>query len=555
MIRIHRLSRNASAYALSIVGWVVGISGVTDAQSSAQTPAVRTHHNDVARTGVNNAETSLTRDTVKTTAAAHRFGKLQTLPVRGQVYAQPLYLPGVQVGATQHDLVFVATMRNNVYAYDANNYAKVWARNFGCEVPYNATQLYWDLFGYNIHEAVGILGTPVIDDAGKYLYFVTKIDRHATPQNSDPDTSNCTSSANLDIRFELHKVDVATGMDATAPQPIDVSLSPTAVLTPAIHLQRAALLFANGSIYVAFSGYQDTPRWHGWVVRFDAGDLSITTTFCVTPNGSGGGIWQAGSGLAADSGGNIYFMSGNGTTKPSKANYGTVFAELSASLGVQHYYAPGNHFWLNLFDLDLGSSGPVLLPNGDVIGGGKQGRLYALGRPTSSSPSPFTLRDDVQVTKRFLLPFFPPFSASHIHGVPVVWNVQSNEAWIFVWGERDKLKRYSYTYTATTGEFKNKKVSPVAAPAMGMPGGSMSLTVNGNQSDTAVLWASLPLKDAFVHDVPGILRAIDPDTLVELWSNTSESYLYAKYCPPTVAGGKVFLATFSNRVDVYGVLP
>ena len=311
-------------------------------------------------------------------------------------------------------------------------------------------------------------------------------------------------------------------------------------------------------MYVAFGGYQDTPQWHGWILRFGADDLTTQATFCVTPTGSAGGIWQAGSGLAADAQGDIYFMSGNGTSKPKQtpSNLGTAFGQLSPSLDVRHYYIPGNHFLLNIFDLDLGSSGPVLLRDGGVIGGGKQGRLYALGLPASPTERTFVVRDDVQVTPRFGWPFIPPFSARHIHGAPVVWNRQDDEAWVFVWGERDHLKRYTYAHTPSAAGFKDKKTSSLAAPHTGMPGGTLSLTVNGTERQTAVLWASLPLDmDAFVADVPGILRAIDADTLEELWNNGSEHYLYAKYCPPTVAGGKVFLATFSGRVDVYGVMP
>lgn len=524
---------------------------------SAQTGGVRTHHNDHARTGVNSRETWLTRDRVRQSVTANRFGKLATLPVRGQVYAQPLYLPDVPSSTGNRDLVLVATMHNNVYAFNGQNFSRIWARNFGCHVPYDAKPLWWADVGYNIHDAVGIQGTPVVDDRSRYLYFVTKVDRNAAGQNSDPDSANCVSGPAIDIHFELHKVDVLTGLDAAAPKPIDVSLSPKATLNPALHLQRAGLLLANGSVYVAFSGYQDTPRWHGWVMRFDASDLSSMATFCVTPTGSGGGIWQAGSGLAADAQGHVYFMSGNGTTKPNETppNLGTAFVELSASLDVAHYFIPANHLWLNIFDLDLGSSGPVLLADGGLIGGGKEGRLYGLGPPSSPGQRPFALHHSVQVTQRFGWPFLPPFSARHIHGTPVVWEQTVNDAWVYVWGEGDHLKRYTYKHTRGSGRFTEKKVSALSATRMGMPGGTMSLAVDGTNHGSGILWASLPLMDAFIKDVHGILRAVDPDTLEELWNNSSEHYLYAKYCPPTVAGGKVFLATFSDRVDVYGILP
>jgi outer membrane protein assembly factor BamB len=523
----------------------------------AQLVSVRTQHNDRARTGVSDTETVLTRDKVRSSVAANKFGRVSRLSVKGQISAQPLYLNAVRIGGATREVVFVATMHNNVYAFDANDYSQLWARNFGCQVPFDASPLFWDVFGYNIHDAVGILGTPTIDDAGEFMYFITRVDRNATGGNSDPELSRCTTAGQLDVRFEVHKVDVVSGLDAVPPRRIEASVSPKTVLDPLRHLQRPGLLFANGSLYVAFGGYQDTPRWNGWILRFAGSDLTVEATFCVAPTGSGGGIWQAGSGLAANAAGNIYFMSGNGTSNPRQTppNLGTAFGELSPSLEVLSYFIPKNHFWLNLFDVDLGSSGPVLLPDGDVIGGGKQGRLYAL-RPMASTTRTFVVRDEEQVTPRFGWPFIPPFSSRHIHGAPVVWSRQGDEAWVFVWGERDRLKRYTYAHTAAVASFKDKKTSGLAAPRMGMPGGTLSLTVNGTDRGSAVLWASLPHHDdAFTKDVAGILRAIDPETLTELWNNESEAYLYAKYCPPTIANGKVFLATFSGWLDVYGLKP
>ena len=181
--------------------------------------------------------------------------------------------------------------------------------------------------------------------------------------------------------------------------------------------------------------------------------------------------------------------------------------------------------------------------------------MYLLGQPPDANERRFALHASVQVTPRFGFPFIPPFSARHIHGAPVVWNQTVDRARIFIWGERDYLKRYTYIHTPTSGEVVERATSNLRAPNNGMPGGILSLTVSGQQADTAVLWASMPLnEDAFVADVAGVLRAVDPDTLQELWNNESEErYLFAKYCPPTVVDGRVFLATFSNRLDVYSV--
>jgi hypothetical protein len=538
-------------------GLSAALTPAADLGAQAPRRAVLTQHNDRARTGVNDTESALTRTKLKDAVVSRNFGKLYTLAVKGQTYAQPLYLPGVQVSARSRNLIFVATMHNNVYAFDTEDQSRVWARNFGCQVPFNVSRLFWEHFGYNIHDAVGILGTPVIDDEGRFLYFVARIDRNASGQNADPDQATCTSGTTTDVRFVLHKVDVATGTDAVAPTEIEAHFSTKATLDPFLHLQRPGLLMANGSVYVAFGGYQDTPPWHGWIFRFAAIDLALQNTFSVTPTGKEGGIWQAGSGLAADNAGDIYFMSGNGTTTPetNPPNLATAFGQLTPELAVRHYFTPGNHFWLSVFDLDLGSSGPVLLPDGGVVGGGKEGKLYFLGQPGDRSARRLNLYADEQVTPRFGFPFIPPFSARHIHGAPVVWNETAERAQIFVWGEHDFLKRYTYAHSPASGQVVARTTSSLRAPK-GMPGGILSLTVDGTHADTALLWASMPLEeDAFVDDVRGVLRAIDPGTLEQLWQNDAEQYLFAKYCPPTVVDGKVFLATFSNRLDVYGIKP
>lgn len=509
---------------------------------------VVTQHNDSARTGANLHETELTPASVKA-----GFGKLFSLPVDGQIYAQPLIVNRVDVpGKGVHNIVYVATMKNNVYAFDAdspNEYSPLWKLNLGKPVPYRLIPWNWaSLVGqYNIQPFIGITSTPVIDAGTGRMWVVAK-----------------SIISEDDLRYNLYCLDIKTGAILSTSQPIQ-SGDGADKLQAETALQRPGLLLANGMVYLAFGSHQDGGFYHGWLVAFDPQSLEQKYVFCTTPGDllGEGGIWQAGNGPAADAEGNIYIMTGNGAFSPDKGRYGSSFIKLDPQLKVVGWYTPSNYEKLTLEDVDLGASGPMLLPDSDqLVGGGKQGWFYLLDKNHLGNPQPkhpVAALQYFHVSSHWTLTWMswllPVFGYHHIHGAPVYWNGATHGPVVFVWPEETPLKAYKYD---AVKHFQKKPIMTGPTVPKGMPGGFLSISANGNQN--GLLWATTPLRDdAFVHVVRGNLRVFDANTLEQLWStekNTpDDSYNFAKYCPPTIANGKVYLATFSDKLNVYGLVP
>ncbi len=509
---------------------------------------VLTQHNDAARTGANLHETELTPDKVK-----HSLGKLFSRSVDGQIYAQPLVASRIEIpGKGIRDVVYVATMKNNVYAFDAdsaNEDGPLWKLNLGTPVPYQwiPSNLGSMIDQYNIRPFIGITSTPVMDPAKEQMWVMAK-----------------TVHALGGLRYELFRLDAKKGSilassgSIGAGEGVDRLQAETA-------LQRPALLLADGMIYAAFGSHQDAGHYHGWLVAFDAFTLRQKFAFCTTPGDESGegGIWQSGNGPAADPDGNIYIITGNGSFKPDQ-QYGSSFVKLDPQLNVIGWFTPSNYKRLNREDLDLGSTGPVLLPDSkQLIGGGKEGVLYLLNRDKlgglqprhSTAPAAQEFHVSSRHLRSFLYFFDPVFEYHHIHGSPVFWKSSRRGPLVFVWPETSRLKAYAYDSPRFT------RTRPVAAGPKapdGMPGGILSVSANGEKD--GILWAALPLKDdAWVNVVQGVLRAFDANTLEELWStekNTPEDiFAFAKYCPPTICNGRVYLATFSDKLNVYGLVP
>ncbi len=523
------------------------------------------HHNDPARTGAVLDETNLSPATLKT----RRFGRLFSLTVGGQIYAQPLVVSDLEMpDKERHNVVYVATMRNNVYAFDADgkDASPLWSRNLGVPMPYD--QIPKDagamLGQYNIKPFIGITSTPVIDREKKLMYVVAKI--------SVPPAGKARADDEGRFEYWIHALDITTGVDVRKTrieipmkgQDPDVSAWDIARR----HLQRPALLLANGRVYVAFGAHQDAPPFQGWLMAFDSETLQqLEPVFCTTPGGEMGGIWQAGNGPAADTNGNIYVMTGNGSFDPTNKQFGCVFLKLDKDLTPVGWFAPANVIKLNNVDADLGSAGPLLLPGTDqVVGGGKQGKIYLVSQSnpgglqragcfrdgTDPPIQYFQASRPWRVTWLSWFPLLFNIGYHHIHGSPVYWKGTSN-AMIYVWPEQDNLK--AYRYDSTRNKFKTRPLKGMMGNK-GMPGGFLSISANGNRD--GILWAAIPYEDdAWVQVVRGSMRAFRADTLELLWStdgnDPSDYFDFSKGVPPTVANGKVYLATFSDRLNVYGL--
>jgi len=587
---------------------------------------VLTHRNNTSRTGANLEETCLTPDNVN----AGTFGKLFTLSVRGQIYAQPLIVTNIEIQGRTRNVLYVATMENWVYAFDADgnldsmgNRELLWEKPLGPPLPVNRIprDIGAALGRYNIDPSVGVTSTPVIYRETNTMFLVAKIAPIAQPyvncdqQVATPDCPVVNKIFALDIRTG----DVRDSQEIRLPPPEQAQIGkPCGLLDPRqissmdsgrINLQRPALLLNKGRIYVGFGSHQDAPcpMYHGMLIAFDfdtktcklsqfgepfmisrPGETDTGINLDPTKLGKGG-VWQAGNGPAADDSGNVYVMTGNGSFEAGK-QFGSNFVKLSSDLSKAEWFAPANVNFLNAdaFDVDLGSSGPVLLPGSDeVVGGGKQGKLYLVKR---SSPGGLQKRGwphdhtDPPIQffwaahrwqPEFLYGWFPislfAFATGyhHIHGAPAFWaDVDSRgvlqRGSLYVWPERDHIKAFAYAKASPDqdGKFIPKPSATGPKAGLGMPGGFLS--ISAHQMEDGILWAALPMHDdAWIDIVRGALRAfkITPDgkSLSPIWTSycaePEDKFNFAKYVPPTVANGKVYLATFSGFVNVYGLRP
>src|SRR5437899_892588 len=365
-------------------------SGGTSPASSFA--GVFTRRYDPQRTGQNRQEFILTPSNVNDST----FGKLFACAVDGEVYAQPLYVANLLIQGGTHNVVFVATMNDSVYAFDADASPcrQYWKTSFlgtgVMTVPPGDTGETGD-----INTIIGITGTPVIDPATGTLYVVAK--------TKEP----------TGYFQRLHALDLATGNEkfngpANISSAITVpgngdrdSTCPASVgsvaFCPLRENQRPGLLLLNGKVYVAWASHGDQNPYHGWVIGYSAADLTQPpVVFNTTPDGARGGLWNTGTGPAADADGNVYVISGNGTfdTTTPHPNYGDSFIKLSTTSGlsVTDFFTPFNESFLDGRDFDVGSGGAVVLPDSAgslahphlLIGGDKQGILYLVDRDNMS---------------------------------------------------------------------------------------------------------------------------------------------------------------------------
>ena len=530
-----------------------------------------TQHNDNNRTGANLNETSLTTSNVNVS----QFGKLFARAVDGHLYAQPLYGPGLVISGTTHNVVFVATMHDTVYAFDADDpaaAAPLWQVSLGTSAPItytlpNTTTVGHDFGPPNYQDIaveVGIVSTPVIDPNTHTLYVV------ALTKEPNPPTCPC------QYAHRLHALDLATGAEKFG-GPVVISgtvsgqgwdnVNGSLIFSSTQQLQRAGLLLNNGIVYIAFASYSDWTPYHGWLMGYNATTLQQVSIFNASPNSELGGIWQSGQGPSADSAGHVYLLTGNALYSPTVGDYGDSFLKLDPSgvvtslLPVIDSFTPYDQANLDMNDLDLGSAGALLIPSTNLIlGGGKSGKLYLLNGLDMGD-----YQQGPGGTDRVLQSFQATNiinNTGHIHGTPVFWNSPSGPRF-YLWGEGEALKEFSLTINSPVSA--TIQTTPVATgtttlAAGAMPGGFLSVSANGSTPGTGIVWASHQLQDANHNVVPGMLRAYDAFNVgVELWDSGQNAARdavgnFAKFNPPMVANGKVYLGTFSGQLLVYGLL-
>jgi len=486
--------------------------------------AVTTWHYDNARSGANPNETILTPLNVN----SNQFGKLFTQPVDGAVIGQALYLPGVTIpGAGVHNVIYVATMHDSVYAFDADsatgkNANPLWQISF---LTNGATPVPISLQGCaptTQWTEVGIVSTPVIDPVSGTLYVVAK-----TYENSG-------------FVHRLHALDVATGLEKTG-SPVVITASylfagNNNIFVDKIQINRPALLLENGNLYIAFGSTGcRSDKEQGWVMAYNASTLQPAGAFDDEPEDGAAAIWQRGGGLSADSQGNIYGATGDGDFAAG-TNFGQSVLKLSqkgGTLQLADWFTPFNELYLDQHDLDL--SEPVLvLPDQPskhphlLAAVGKEGTIYILNRDNLGHFCATCTLVDTQIVQE--LTALAPDT-----GALIYWNntVYSSGA-----GSPIMAMPLSKGLLAT---------KPVAQSKIKTHGHSPVISANG--STEGVLWQ---LTGTY-------LFAFDAKTLVKLYGS-SQARDGRDVFPPVphfanlvVANGKVYVGT-NNSLVVFGLL-
>jgi hypothetical protein len=509
---------------------------------------VLTYHNDNLRTGANLYETILTPANVNATT----FGKVGQVSVDGQVYAQPLVKTGVTLpDGTTHNLVFVATEHDSVYAFDASTLAPVWHDSFIDPAHGVTAVLSTDVNGNAIAPEYGITSTPVIDASSNTLYVVSMI-RIALPAQHPL------------YAYQIHALDLATGAEklggpvtiqATVPGIGAASVRGKVSFNPLKEIQRSALLLSGAVVYVSFASFDDHNPYHGWVIGYDARTLKQTTVFNVTPNGAQGGIWMSGGGPAADAAGMIYLVTGNGTFSPAAGNYGDSVLKLTPGpkgLRVADYFTPYNQAKLNRLDLDLGSGGVMLLPDQPgktphlLVTAGKQGTLYLINRDHMGHYN--TRRDMVVQTV--------PGAMIQAYDTPAYFN-----GTIFFAGAGPYVEagppggEALKALTISAGRIN--PVAKVSTPTFGYPGATPSVSASGTTN--GIVWALD--NGGWFKGKPAVLRAYDAGNITRVFydstwapANRDAAGPAVKFAVPTVANGKVYVGG-AGTLTLYGLLP
>jgi hypothetical protein len=511
--------------------------------------SVLTQHNNNTRAGLNDQEKKLTTSNVNSST----FGKLFTLSVDDQVYAQPLLVGNLPINAGNHNVAFIATVNNTLYAYDGDSGKPYWKKNYtasGMRPPRNTDMTgacggqYQDFSGN-----MGIVGTPVIDSAAQTIYFVAR------------STSNGVSFVQY-----LHAVNIIDGSERTgSPVKITATYNGTGdgnvngVITfdAQKQNQRQGLTLLNGVVYVTFSSHCDWGPYHGWILGYNATSLQQQIVYNDTPNGIDGGLWQSGTGMAADAQGNLYVVTGNGTVGDNNnqtvlTNRGESALKLTVSgstLQVSSYFTPFNFQNLENNDLDYGGMGAFLIPASNYyFTGCKDGNIYLLNKDNMGGFN--TSANNIQQT------IFLNGNAN-MHCQPAYYKGSTNE-FIYIWSENDQLRALPFNRSSNLIDVGSQAIATITGP-QGQSGAVLSVSSNGTTAGTGILWAAYAATGDAEHLVsPGILRAFDASNVTkELWNNNQNAAdnagKYAKFSSPTIANGHVYLPTFSNQVVVYGI--
>lgn len=486
---------------------------------NASPGAVLTYHNDDARDGAFTEETTLMPSVVNSS----QFGKLRSYTVDGQIYAQPLYLPELAINGTKYNVVFIETQNDSVYAFDSDGSqtTPLWSTSLGVPSPRDDSE--------GVSPSLGILSTPVIDITTGTMCAVA------------------TTSAN---QFYLHALDITSGAEKFGgPVQVYGSVSGSGddnnngtISLDGSCYQRTSLALSpvNNLVYIAFGHCH-----HGWVLAYDKTTLGQTAIFNDTPDGAGGGFWNGGGAPVIDDvTGDVYLMSGVDQDDPP-SGYNDSFLRLDPNtLAVKDYFQPDDAAYLALYDVDLGSGSPVLMPDNsastphELIGGGKDGQVFVVNRDGMGGFSSTTNKvvEAVQTgTQQF----------NNIFSTPAYWN-----GFLYYHCSKDVLRVFSWT----GGQMSTQ---PIGMGTVHLSTHGATVSISSNGANNGIAWEID--NSNFSSAGPAVLRAYDAANVSnELYDSTQAGSrdtagTALKFTVPTVAGGKVFVST-ANELDIYGIL-
>ena len=506
-------------------------------------PQIATSQYDNARTGADIAESILSPQNVNT----RQFGKIGSFPVDGDVYAQPLYLPNINVpGKGVHNVLFVATEHDSVYAFDADQTSPLplWHANLLPPLKLTAPVPDIDAQCPFISPEIGITSTPVIDLATGTLYVLTRAK---------------ISTSRSDFRYvqQLHALAITSGVEKFG-GPVDISASVVGTGPGSSRGQltfdalrenaRSALLLVNGSVYLSWASSCDVGPYHGWVMAYDARILRQQAVLNTSPDSAESGIWLSDTGPAADRRGNVYVVTGNGifdANAKGGRDYGDTVLKLRVQrdrFDIEDYFTPFDQQELNSRDDDLGSGGPLLLPergNGKPAGlvfGGKAGVMYVVNPERMGG---LQIRADTNAQK-------VPLSSGGILSAPAYWNGR-----VYYYTTQDALKQFGVENgrLLTVPSHQSREKSPFS-------GSTPTISSNGNAR--GVVW----LVETRAWDRGGtnaVLRAYDAlNVQHQLYSSAQNSARdgageAVRFTIPTVANGRVYFGV-RKAVEIYGLL-
>ena len=522
----------------------VSLALAVQSVSMTAAPDVTTYHYDTARDGLNMQETVLTSTNVNST----QFGKIGFDTVDGKVDAEPLYLANVIAGGALHNVLYVATEHDSVYAFDADSGTQLWKTSIlgsgeTTSDDHNCSQ---------ITPEIGITSTPVID--------------RKQGANGTLFTIGMSKDASGKYHQRLHALNVTTGAEISgSPTEItgsypgmgDNTQNGNVIFDPAQYAERAALLLLNGNIYTGWTSHCDVGLYTGWVIAYSESTLQQTQLLNLTPNGHEGSIWMTGDGMAADSSGNIYLLDANGTFDttfdangfPSKGDYGNAMVRLTTNgkLAVADYFETYNTNAESADDLDLGSGGELLLPdqkdaNGRVhrliVGAGKDKNIYLADRDNMGKFNPASDPMDSNIYQEVTGAL-----AGLVYATPAYFN-----GVLYYGAVGDALKAFPLTNAilATTPSSQSATVFPY-------PGTIPGITSNGTQN--GIVWA---LESSLTG--PAVLYAYDPANLAHEFYNSAQAANGRdsfgngnKFITPMIVNGKVYVGT-QNGVAIFGLL-